>query len=83
MKKVNYNVVDQAIYELNQKYGRDSHVEFYASRKKGIIQCELSWWAIGNVTPDEALTFMNTLSHAIADAQDFKYNGYMIDYGEG
>ena len=40
----------------------------------------INWASIGTVSPEKAEEFARTLSEAIEDCKNFKYNGYVIDW---
>lgn len=44
------------------------------------VSLGVNWSAIGTVTPDEALAFAKDIAKAAKLAQEFPYNGYMIEY---
>ena len=44
------------------------------------IQAGVNWASIGTVSPEKAEEFARTLSEAIEDCKNFKYNGYVIDW---
>lgn len=44
------------------------------------IDIQVSWASIGTVTATEALKFADAIRYAAKLAEDFPYNGYVIDY---
>ena len=44
------------------------------------IDVQVSWASIGAVTTDKAFKFADAIRYASELAEDFPYNGYVIDY---
>ena len=84
IKTVSYEEYNRELYRLQEKYGRgNSRVEVFAMDsiyEDSGIQMGVNWAAIGTVSPEKAEEFARTLSEAIEDCRNFKYNGYVIDW---
>ena len=84
---VNYREYRRELFELQRKYERRgnnrSHVEIFElgdALENSPIRMGVNWAAIGTVSPEKAEEFARTLSEAIEDCKNFKYNGYVIDW---
>ena len=84
IKTVSYGEYNRELYRIQEKYGKsNSHVEVFAMDsiyEDSGIQMGVNWAAIGTVSPEKAEEFARTLSEAIEDCKNFKYNGYVIDW---
>ena len=84
IKTVSFEEYMRGMLELREKnkaYG--SRIEiFEAGGALGgfPIQAGVNWASIGTVSPEKAEEFARTLSEAIEDCRNFKYNGYVIDW---
>lgn len=84
IKHVSFEEYRRELYKLQRKYGNDnSHVEIFElgdALENSPIRMGVNWASIGTVSPEEAEEFARTLSEAIEDCRNFKYNGYVIDW---
>ena len=84
IKTVSFEEYRRELSKLQRKYGRgNSHVEVFAMDsiyEDSGIQMGVNWASIGTVSPEKAEEFARTLSEAIEDCRNFKYNGYVIDW---
>ena len=84
IKTVSYEEYNRELSELQRKYrGCRSLIKIYeidSIFKSSPIQMGVNWAAIGTVSPEKAEEFARTLSEAIEDCKNFKYNGYVIDW---
>ena len=84
IKTVSYGEYKRELYKLQEKYeGYDSHISIFESNNTyegSIIQVSVNWSSIGAVSRKEAKEFARTLSEALEDCRNFKYNGYVIDW---
>lgn len=86
IKTVSYGEYKRELYKLQEKYeGPDSHISIFESNNAyegSTIQVSVNWSSIGAASPEEAKEFARTLSEAIEDCGNFKYNGYVINWCE-
>jgi hypothetical protein len=83
-KKVSYLDFDQALRELQEKFGeRRIQISEIYEGFGAPIHLGVNWSAIGTVSAEEAVEFAGKLTAAAEAAANFKYNGYVITYGEG
>ena len=84
IKTVSYEEYRRELSKLQKKYGKgNSRVEIFpmdSIYEDSGIQMGVNWAAIGTVSPEKAEEFARTLSEAIEDCRNFKYNGYVIDW---
>ena len=84
IKTVSFEEYRRELSKLQKKYGKgNSHVEIFpmdSIYEDSGIQMGVNWAAIGTVSPEKAEEFARTLSEAIEDCKNFKYNGYVIDW---
>ena len=86
IKTVSYGEYKRELYKLQEKYeGPDSHISIYepnGAYEGSTIQVSVNWTSIGAASPEEAKEFAHTLSEALKDCGNFKYNGYVINWCE-
>ena len=86
IKTVSYGEYKRELYKLQEKYeGFDSHISIFESNSAyegSTIQVSVNWSSIGAVSPEKAEEFARTLSEALEDCGNFKYNGYVINWCE-
>ena len=84
IKIVSYGEYKRELYKLQEKYeGYDSHISIFESNNAyegSIIQVSVNWSSIGAASVEKARKFAHTLSEALEDCGNFKYNGYVIDW---
>ena len=84
IKTVSYGEYKRELYKLQEKYeGYDSHISIFESNNAyegSIIQVSVNWSSIGAASVEKARKFAHTLSEALEDCGNFKYNGYVIDW---
>ena len=84
IKTVSYGEYKRELYKLQEKYeGYDSHISIFESNNAyegSIIQVSVNWSSIGAASVEKARKFTHTLSEALEDCGNFKYNGYVIDW---
>ena len=84
IKTVSYGEYKRELYKLQEKYeGYDSHISIFESNNTyegSIIQVSVNWSSIGAASVEKARKFAHTLSEALEDCGNFKYNGYVIDW---
>ena len=78
-KTVKYKDYCEALAELDEKYG-PHFIAFYSERKT--VRLLVNWPAIGSVPADQARDYARWIEAAANDAENFKYNGHRIIYGE-
>ena len=86
IKTVSYGEYKRELYKLQEKYeGPDSHISIFESNNAyegSAIQVSVNWSSIGAASIEEAKEFARTLSEALEDCGNFKYNGYVINWCE-
>ena len=66
---------------LPEEYGRC--VEVYVDDiNGGVIESKVNWSGIGSVPADIANAYAFVLTKAAELAQNFKYNGFTVDYSD-
>ena len=84
IKTVSFEEYRRELSKLQKKYGKgNSRVEIFpmdSIYEDSGIQAGVNWASIGTVSPEKAEEFARTLSEAIEDCRNFKYNGYVIDW---
>ena len=82
-KTVKYKDYCEALAELDEKYG-PHFIVFYSERdrKSKTVRLLVNWSAIGSVPADQARDYAGWIEAAANDAENFKYNGHRIIYGE-
>ena len=84
IKTVSFEEYMRGMLELREKNkGYGSRIEIFevGGALGGFpIQAGVNWASIGTVSPEKAEEFARTLSEAIEDCKNFKYNGYVIDW---
>lgn len=85
-KTVGYREYTLELRKLQRKY-MDNHSYITISNMDYIheddpIHLGISWASYGEVEIEEAKEFAAFLHEAIVDCENFKYNGYIIDYSE-
>ena len=84
IKTVSYEEYRRGLFELQEKYrGCGFRIEIFdlgGIYTGSPIQTGVNWASIGTVSPERAEEFARTLSEAIEDCRNFKYNGYVIDW---
>lgn len=80
VKKVSYKEYDKALREAQKNVGDQVDLYEMGVSFERPISIGVNWSAIGTVTPDEAMKFAENIAKAAKLAQEFPYNGYMIEY---
>ena len=84
IKTVSFEEYRRELSKLQKKYGKgNSRVEIFpmdSIYEDSGIQMGVNWASIGTVSPERAEEFARTLSEAVEDCKNFKYNGYVIDW---
>lgn len=80
VKKVSYKEYDKALREAQKNVGDQVDLYEMGVSFERPVCIGVNWSAIGTVTPDEALAFAKDIAKAAKLAQEFPYNGYMIEY---
>ena len=79
VKKVPYQEYNKALCEVQKSVGDRVDIYDMGGSFGMPVSLGVNWSAIGTVTSDEALTFED-VAKAAKLAQEFPYNGYMIEY---
>ena len=84
MKTVPYRTFQKALTDLQRDVSAssDRRIEVYEINQFSDepIQLGVNWSAIGTVPAAEAQEFAQKLMNAAVAAENFKYNGYTIDW---
>lgn len=80
MKKISYKEYDKTLREVQKSAGDKIDLYDMGGSFDRPISIGVNWSAIGTVTPDKALAFAEDIAKAAKLAQEFPYNGYMIEY---
>lgn len=85
IKTVSYREFSRELHKLQSKYENSTrpHILIHESDsvfEDSSIQLSVNWSSIGSVSPEEARKFAHTLLEATKDCENFKYNGYVIDW---
>lgn len=78
-KRVKYSDYCNELDKLREKF---PGINFYTVSlgHKDPIQMGVNWPAMGTKSPSATAAFAEKLGNAALAAEDFKYNGYVIDY---
>lgn len=79
-KTVKFKDYEQALNEIQEKLN-NNNIRFYnmSSYFKQSISIGINWCALGTVSTEEAKEFAQDLIRAAELAENFKYNGYMLE----
>ena len=81
-KTVDYRTFCLALRKLQNEVCSDRRIEIFElpnDENEG-IRLGVNWASIGTVPADEAREFAQLLMAAATAAENFEYNGYVIDY---
>ena len=85
MLTVNHSEYREAYNELREFERRYDDIVSFSNLSGTFgdesIKIGVNWASIGAVSPDKALKFAEVIKQAVELAENFKYNGYMIEYG--
>ena len=83
---VKYRIYSMELRNLNRKYSNTiGHINFYnvsSDLSDEPIELGINWASIGTVSVDEALEFVSEIRQAVKECENFKYNGYYIDWSK-
>ena len=83
---VKYRIYSIELRNLNRKYsntiGRISFYNVSSDFNDEPIELGINWASIGTVSVDEALEFVSEIRQAVNECENFKYNGYYIDWSK-
>ena len=83
MKKVNWKVYNEAMTALKNQFEEDGiNIYDMAGTPEDPIRLGVNWAARGTVLPKDAAKFGDRLLDAAMAAEEFLYNGYVINYSE-
>ena len=82
-KIVGYREYHKELRDLDRKY-RDTYVSIYnmSFDYDEPIHLGINWAAAGTVETDKALKFASDIRRAVKDCENFKYNGYTVDWSK-
>ena len=85
-KVVGYREYKKEIRALNYKYnntiGGITISNISSDLNDEPIELGINWASIGSVSVDEALEFVSEIRQAVKECENFKYNGYYIDWSK-
>ena len=83
-----YDEVNRLSSEL-QNYSKSLGIEGYrvvevttTTTRRTVLKARVNWGAIGSTEPEVALAFSKVLMKASELANNYKYNGYIIDWSK-
>ena len=87
MKKVNVKVYGAALEALQAQFSReDDGIQIHNcnfARQGTPVKMGVQWASFGTKSPAEAAEYANRILDAAMAAENFVYNGYVVDYGGG
>lgn len=86
MKKVNVNVYREALEALQAQFSADDGIQIHDCNfcQPGVpVKMGVQWASFGTKSPAEAAEYANRILDAAMAAENFVYNGYVVDYGGG
>lgn len=83
MKTVKYRNYQAALTALKNQFEEDGiNIYDMAGTPEDPIRLGVNWAACGTVLPKDAAKFGDRLLDAAMAAEEFLYNGYVIDYSK-
>lgn len=86
MKKVNAQVYGAALEALQERFAQEDGIQIHNcnfARQGTPVKLGVQWASLGTRSPAEAAEYANRILDAAMDAENFVYNGYVVDYGGG
>lgn len=86
MKKVNWKVYNEALGALQAQFAKWDGIRIFNTnfgRQDAPVRLGVQWASLGLKSPAEAAEYANRILDAAMAAENFVYNGYVVDYGGG
>lgn len=86
MKKVNVKVYGAALDALQEQCSAEGGIRIHNcnfARQGTPVRMGVQWASFGTKSPAEAAEYANRILDAAMAAENFVYNGYVVDYGGG
>ena len=86
MKKVNVKVYGAALDALQEQFSAEDGIRIHNcnfARQGTPVRMGVQWASFGTKSPAEAADYANRILDAAMAAENFVYNGYVVDYGGG
>ena len=86
MKTVNWKVYNEALGALQAQFTEWDCIRIFNTnfaRQGTPMKLRVQWGSLGIKSPAEAAEYANRILDAAMAAENFVYNGYVVDYGGG
>lgn len=86
MKKVNWKVYGEALDALQAQFSAEDGIQIHNcnfARRGTPVKMGVQWASLGTKSPAEAAEYANRVLDAAMAAENFVYNGYVVDYEGG
>ena len=86
MKKVNWKVYNEALGALQAQFTEWDGIRIHNcnfARPDLPVRLEVQWGSLGSKSPAVAAEYANRILDAAMAAENFVYNGYVVDYDGG
>ena len=86
MKKGNWKVYNEALGALQAQFTKWDGIRIFDrnfAQQGAPVRLGVQWASLGLKSPEEAAKYANRVLDAAMAAENFVYNGYVVDYGGG
>lgn len=86
MKTVNWKVYNEALGALQAQFTEWDCIRIFNTnfaRQGTPVKLGVQWGSLGIKSPAEAAEYANRILDVAMAAENFVYNGYVVDYGGG
>lgn len=86
MKKVNVRVYGEALDALQAQFSAEDGIKIHNcnfAQQGAPVRLGVQWASLGLKSPEEAAEYANRVLDAAMAAENFVYNGYVVDYDGG
>lgn len=86
MKTVNWKVYNEALGALQAQFAKWDGIRIFDrnfAQQGAPVRLGVQWASLGLKSPEEAAEYANRVLDAAMAAENFVYNGYVVDYGGG
>ncbi len=86
MKKVNWKVYNEALGALQAQFTEWDGIRIFDrnfAQQGAPVRLGVQWASLGLKSPEEAAKYANRILDAAMAAENFVYNGYVVDYEGG
>lgn len=83
MKKVNWKVYNEALGALQAQFTKWDGIRIFDrnfAQQGAPVRLGVQWASLGLKSPEEAAEYANRILDAAMAAENFVYNGYVVDY---